>query len=243
MSIQLHGVTKRYGRMIAVQPLDLKIEGEICGLIGNNGAGKSTLMKMITGLLQPDAGRVEIFGIDLKKEPEEAKRQIGYLPESPMLYPRLTPEELLTYIAEIKNVPSPASEIERWLGTFGLLEKRGALLRDLSFGMKKKVALSTAFIGSPRLLILDEPFNGLDVATMERLAEMIVEFNRQGATVLISSHLMEYVDRLCSRVLILKKGVVVREGTPSVLKEEAEAGSFHQAFLYFTKEGSPEGKN
>lgn len=236
MSIQLQGVTKRYGRNIAVQPLDLKIDGEICGLIGNNGAGKSTLMKMITGLLHPDAGRVQIHGLDLKKEPEEAKRQIGYLPESPMLYPRLTPEELLTYIAEIKNVPSPAAEIDRWLTTFGLTEKRGALLRDLSFGMKKKIALSTAFIGSPRLLILDEPFNGLDVATMERLAEMIVEFHRNGATVLISSHLMEYVDRLCQRVLILKKGVVVREGTPEALKEEARASSFHQAFIYFTKE-------
>lgn len=243
MSIQLQGVTKRYGRIVAVHPLDLKIDGEICGLIGNNGAGKSTLMKMITGLLHPDAGRVEINGIDLKKDPEEAKRQIGYLPESPMLYPRLTPEELLTYIAEIKNVPSPVAEIDRWLATFGLGEKRGALLRDLSFGMKKKVALSTAFIGSPRLLILDEPFNGLDVATMERLAEMIVEFNRNGATVLISSHLMEYVDRLCRRVLILKKGAVVREGTPEALKEEAKASSFHQAFLYFTSDGNPETKN
>ncbi len=237
MSIQLHGVTKRYGRIVAVQPLDLKIEGEICGLIGNNGAGKSTLMKMITGLLHPDAGRVEINGIDLSKEPEEAKRQIGYLPESPMLYLRLTPEELLTYIAEVKGVSSPEAEVDRWLTHFGLTEKRGALLRDLSFGMKKKVALSTAFIGSPRLLILDEPFNGLDVATMEKLAEMIVGFNRDGATILISSHLMEYVDRLCRRVLILKKGVVVREGTPAALKEEARTASFHQAFLYFTKEG------
>lgn len=236
MSIHLHAVTKRFGRIVAVQPLDLKIDGEICGLVGNNGAGKSTLMKMITGLLHPDAGRVEVNGIDLRKEPEEAKRRIGYLPESPMLYPRLTPEELLTYVAEIKAVPSPSTEVERWLTLFGLTEKRGALLRDLSFGMKKKVALSTAFIGSPRLLILDEPFNGLDVATMERLAEMIVGFHQNGATVLISSHLMEYVDRLCRRVLILKKGSVVREGTPAALKDEAKAPSFHQAFLFFTKE-------
>lgn len=236
MSIQLQGVTKRYDTIVAVQPLDLKIDGEICGLVGNNGAGKSTLMKMITGLLHPDAGKVVINGIDLEKEPEEAKRQIGYLPESPMLYPRLTPEELLTYIAEVKGVPSPTAEVHRWLDVFGLIEKRGALLRDLSFGMKKKVALSTALIGSPRLLILDEPFNGLDVATMERLAEMIVGFNQNGATVLISSHLMEYVDRLCRRVLILKKGKVVREGTPEELRGEAKASSFHQAFLYYTRD-------
>ncbi|MBI3802666.1 MAG: ABC transporter ATP-binding protein [Nitrospirae bacterium] len=236
MSIQLHGITKRYGNMVALQPIDLKIDGEICGLIGNNGAGKSTLMKIITGLLQPDAGKLEINGINPKQEPEEAKRQIGYLPESPMLYPRLTPEELLTYIAEVKKVPSPAAEVDRWLTTFGLLEKRRALVRDLSFGMKKKVALSTAFIGAPRLLILDEPFNGLDVATMERLAEMIVTFNQNGATILLSSHLMEYVDRLCRRVLILKRGGVVGEGSPEALKQEAKAASFHQAFLYFTRE-------
>ncbi|MFY9269217.1 MAG: ABC transporter ATP-binding protein [Candidatus Manganitrophaceae bacterium] len=239
MSIILRGVTKRYGPVVALRPLDLKIDGEIVGLVGNNGAGKSTLMKMIVGLLPPDAGTVEVNGIDLKKEPEEAKRQIGYLPESPMLYPRLTPEEILTYIAEIKGVPSPAAEVERWLSTFELTGKRRALLRDLSFGMKKKVALSTAFIGSPRLLLLDEPFNGLDVAAMERLSERIVEFNRNGTTVLLSSHLMEYIDRLCPRVLILKRGEVVREGPPAALKEEAVAASFHQAFLYFTKEKEP----
>lgn len=236
MSIQLHGVTKRYDQIVALQPIDLKIDGEICGLVGNNGAGKSTLMKIITGLLQPDAGKLEINGVDPKRHAEEAKRQIGYLPESPMLYPRLTPEELLTYIAEVKKVPSPAAEVDRWLATFGLTEKRRALVRDLSFGMKKKVALSTAFLGAPKLLILDEPFNGLDVATMERLAEMIVTFHQNGATVLLSSHLMEYVDRLCRRVLILKRGAVVGEGSPETLKQEARAASFHQAFLYFTRD-------
>lgn len=234
IALQLDQVTKRYGKIVALQPLDLKVNDEICGVIGNNGAGKSTLMKMVVGLLPPDRGGILIGGIDVKQSPEEAKRRIGYLPESPALYPRLTPEELLNYVAEIKGVPSPAEEISYWLGTFELIEKRKTLLRDLSFGMKKKVALSVAFLGAPELLVLDEPFNGLDVATMERLAEIILDRQRAGATVLLSSHLMEYVDRLCRRVLLLRQGRVVREGSPDALKQEAKTTSFHQAFLYLT---------
>jgi ABC-2 type transport system ATP-binding protein len=236
MSIHLLGVTKKYGAMTALHPLDLKVNGEICGLVGNNGAGKSTLMKIITGLLPPDDGKVEVAGIDIRKESEEAKRRIGYLPESPLLYPRLTAEEMLTYIAEVKAVPDAAKEVRHWLETFELTEKRAALLSDLSFGMRKKVALSAAFLGKPPVLILDEPFNGLDVATMERLAGIITGFYQSGATILISSHLMEYVDRLCHRVLILKKGRVVGEGTPQELKKKAGSVSFHDTFLYFTGE-------
>jgi ABC-2 type transport system ATP-binding protein len=240
MSIHLLGVTKRYGNVTALHPLDLKVNGEIYGLIGNNGAGKSTLMKIITGLLPPDAGKVEVSGIDIRKEPEEAKRRVGYLPESPLLYPRLTAEEMLTYIAEVKGVASPSEEVRHWLATFDLTEKKGALLSDLSFGMRKKVALSAAFLGKPPVLILDEPFNGLDVATMERLAGIITDFHRAGATVLLSSHLMEYVDRLCHRILILKKGSVVGEGTPQALKQKARSASFHDTFLYFTRETAGE---
>ena len=240
MSIHLLGVTKQYGEVTALHPLDLKVEGEICGLIGNNGAGKSTLMKIITGLLPPDGGKAEVGGVDIGKEPEEAKRRIGYLPESPLLYPRLTAQEMLTYIAEIKGVVDAAKEVRHWLATFELTEKKKALVSDLSFGMRKKVALSAALLGKPPVLILDEPFNGLDVATMERLAGIITGFHRAGSTILISSHLMEYVDRLCQRVLILKKGRVVGEGTPAGLKRKAGSASFHDTFLYFTREPEEE---
>lgn len=236
MSIHLSGVAKRYGKTTALHPLDLKVSGEIFGLVGNNGAGKSTLMKIITGLLPPDEGNAEVAGIDIRKEPEEAKRRIGYLPESPLLYPKLTAEEMLTYIAEVKGVASPPEEVRHWLETFELTEKKGALLSDLSFGMRKKVALSAAFLGKPPVLILDEPFNGLDVATMERLAGIISGFYRAGATVLMSSHLMEYVDRLCHRVLILKKGMTVAEGTPQELKQKTGSTSFHDTFLFFARD-------
>jgi len=237
MRLSIEKVAKRYGETVALHPLSLEVDREIFGVIGNNGAGKSTLMKMIVGLLTTGKGKILLGGENVREFPEKVKQQIGYLPESPLLYPRLTPEELLYFIGEIKGVPHFQDEVAFWLETFALTEKRNALLNDLSFGMKKKIALSAAFLGSPPLLILDEPFNGLDVATMEALSEMIVKRHEAGATILMSSHLMSYIDRLCQRVVILKKGKVVTEGTPGDLKKEANQSDFHETFLYFMKQG------
>jgi len=237
MLLSLSNLSKRYGGMTALHPFSLEAEGEIVGIIGNNGAGKSTLMKMIVGLLPPPRkARVLLGGQNIREAPEASKRQIGYLPESPMLYPRLTPEELLHYIGEIKDVKNLSDEVAFWLKTFGLTEKRHALLNGLSFGMKKKMALSAAFLGNPPLLVLDEPFNGLDVATMERLSEIIKQRHQEGATILISSHLMAYIDRLCHRVIILNQGKVVSEGSPEGLKTSLGKTSFHDVFLHFTRQ-------
>jgi len=238
MRLSISNVTKRYGELTALHPFSMDSEGEICGLIGNNGAGKSTLMKMIVGLIAPGKGKILLGDLDVKKTPEAIKRHIGYLPESPLLYPRLTPEELLIYVAEIKGTTNPKEEIAHWLKTFGLTEKRNALLNDLSFGMKKKIAISSALIGNPELLILDEPFNGLDVATMESLSEIILARQAAGATIILSSHLMTYIDRLCQRVIILKQGKVVGEGPPKDLKKQANQSTFHDTFLHFTKMAS-----
>lgn len=235
MMLSLSNLSKRYGKITALHPFTMKAEGEIIGIIGNNGAGKSTLMKMIVGLLPPGKGEVLLDGENVREAPEASKRRIGYLPESPLLYPRLTPEELLTYVGEIKEAKNISDEVAYWLETFGLAEKRHALLNDLSFGMKKKMALSAAFLGSPPLLILDEPFNGLDVATMECLSDIITQRHREGVTILISSHLMAYIDRLCHRVIVLKQGKVICEGTPAGLKKEVGKDSFHEVFLHVTK--------
>ncbi len=238
MRLSISNVTKRYGDLTALHPFSMDSEGEICGLIGNNGAGKSTLLKMIVGLIFPGKGKIALGDLDVKKMPETVKRHIGYLPESPLLYPRLTPEELLFYVAEIKGIQKAKDEIAYWLEIFGLSEKRNALLNDLSFGMKKKIAIASALIGRPALLILDEPFNGLDVATMESLSEIILKRRADGATIVLSSHLMTYIDRLCERVFILKEGQLVAEGTPKALKTRANQTSFHETFLYFTKVSS-----
>jgi len=235
VQLSLSNLSKRYGKVTALHPFNLKAEGEIIGIIGNNGAGKSTLMKMIVGLLPPPRKAMVLLGGQNPREaPETYKRQVGYLPESPMLYPRLTPEELLNYVGEVKGVQRLSEEVEHWLVTFGLSEKRHALLSGLSFGMKKKMALSAAFLGDPPLLVLDEPFNGLDVATMERLSEILLKRHERGATILISSHLMAYIERLCQRVVILKQGRVVSEGKPEALKKALAVETFHDVFLHFT---------
>lgn len=233
MLLTVSNASKRYGDFIALHPIQLEVEGEIFGVIGNNGAGKSTLLKMIVGLLASGKGKIHLGDLSVMESPEAVKGLIGYLPESPLLYPKLTPEELLRYVAEIRGIGDASDEIEHWLDFFGLSEKRNALLGDLSFGMKKKISISSAFLGSPPLLILDEPFNGLDVATMEGLSEMIIARHKAGATVLISSHLMHYIDRLCHRVVILKKGKVVGEGRPKDLKKETLKDDFHQCFLHY----------
>ncbi|MFQ5589082.1 MAG: ABC transporter ATP-binding protein [Nitrospiria bacterium] len=236
MRLSISNVTKCYGDLVALHPFSMELEGEIYGLIGNNGAGKSTLMKMIAGLIAPGKGKILLGDINAKEAPEAVKQHIGYLPESPLLYPRLTPEEFLRYVAEIRGITAPDDEIEQWLRVFGLSGKRNAFLNDLSYGMKKKIAISAAMIGSPPLLILDEPFNGLDVATMEALSEMIVQCHKNGATVVISSHLMAYIDRLCHEVVILKKGRVVTKGRPEDLKKETRQETFHHTFLHYTRD-------
>ncbi len=233
MLLSIKDASKRYGEFVALHPIQLEVEGEIFGIIGNNGAGKSTLLKMIVGLLASGKGKIRLGELSVRESPEAVKALIGYLPESPLLYPKLTPEELLYYIAEVRGLKNVSDEIEHWLNFFGLAEKRNALLADLSFGMKKKISISAAFLGSPPLLVLDEPFNGLDVATMEGLSEMIVARHQAGTTILISSHLMNYIDRLCHRVVILKKGKVVGAGRPKDLKKETGLEDFHQCFLKY----------
>ncbi|MFQ5598008.1 MAG: ABC transporter ATP-binding protein [Nitrospiria bacterium] len=233
MLLTISKASKKYGQTLALHPIDLQVQGEILGVIGNNGAGKSTLMKMIVGLLYSEKGKILVGGEDVRRSPETVKQRIGYLPESPLIYPKLTPEEFLSFVAEIRKIQGASEEIDFWLDTFGLQEKRNALLNDLSFGMKKKIAISAALLGHPPLLILDEPFNGLDVATMETLSDILLKRHAEGTTILISSHLMTYIDRLCHRVVILKKGKVVSEGSPAALKKTADRNTFHDTFLYF----------
>ncbi len=236
MRLSISSVSKKYGDLIALHPFTMELEGKIYGLIGNNGAGKSTLMKMIVGLIPPGKGKIMLGDLNAKETPEAVKKYIGYLPESPLLYPRLTPEEFLTYVSDIKGMTEQKDEIEHWLDYFGLASKRNAFLNDLSYGMKKKVAISAALIGKPALLVLDEPFNGLDVATMEALSGIITRRHAEGVTIILSSHLMAYIERLCHETVILKKGKVAAQGPPEELKKEAEKSTFHDVFLHYTQD-------
>ena len=236
MSVSLEGVRKKYGDVLAIQELSLSVKGEIFGLLGNNGAGKSTMLKMMSGILPPDKGIVRINGYDIWKNPMDAKRSLGFLPEDLRLYPRLTPREILEFVASVKGL-SDFSQIDQDLESFRMEEKQHLLFRDLSLGMKKKVGIIAALLGHPKVVLMDEPLNGLDVEGMEHLSDRLKAEVQQGATVILSSHNLEFVNRICQRVAILVGGIIKVEGNPDELKQKSigKQGSFHDCFLYYNR--------
>lgn len=235
-ALQLHEVTKRYGRVVAAERISLTIDREIFGLLGANGAGKSTLLKAILGLIKTDAGQIHVCGYHTRHQPIEAKKRIGYLPEELHLYDRLTGWEFLNFIAGLKGL-NHNDQIEQELDYFGLHDKRHLLIEEYSLGMKKKVGLIAAMMGAPPLILLDEPLNGLDAESMRLLRLRIEELHRRGSTFVISSHVMGFVERLCHRVAVLKRGQLVIEGTPHHLRSVAGMNHepFEDVFLHFAR--------
>lgn len=229
------GLVKRYHETPAVNQVSFSVAGgEIFGLLGANGAGKSTLLKCSLGLLRPTAGKVLVDGHDSAREPLEVRRLIGYLPEELHLYERLTGWEFLELVCGLKKVPCDA-EVEENFRYFGLFDRRDELIGDYSLGMRKKIGILAALVGRPRLLLLDEPLNGLDAESMRRLRLHLEERAREGAAVVLSSHVMGFVERVCERVVILKKGVVEAAGTPAELRARAAMSdqAFDDVFLHF----------
>lgn len=213
----VEGVTKRYGKLVAVNDVSLSVgAGEIYGLAGANGAGKSTLIRMLAGITAPDAGRLVVCGEDLKRRAPSAKRHIGYLPEELFLYERLTGEEFMHLVAGLKETGSETilSELE----FFELGAVAGKWVGSYSLGMRKKLGLAAAMLGAPDALILDEPLNGLDVEMMRKLRLRIEQERERGRAILVSSHVMSFVERVCDRVGIMRQGRLVAEGTPDQLR-------------------------
>ena len=229
-------LVKRYHEDVAaVNDVSLAVDGgEIFGLLGANGAGKSTLLKCALGLVQPTAGAVHVDGLDVRREPLEARRRIGYLPEELRLYDRLTGWEYLEFVCGLKQVECDGA-VEEDFRYFGLLDRRHELIGEYSLGMRKKVGILAALVGSPRLLLLDEPLNGLDAESMRRLRLRIEERAEAGVAVVLSSHVMGFVERVCGRVAILKKGALVAAGAPAALRSEAgmPEEAFDDVFLHF----------
>ena len=218
--VAVEGVVKRYGALVAVDDVGFTAGPEILGVLGSNGAGKSTLLKMIVGLLRPDAGAIRIAGRDVRLEQAEARRIVGYLPEDLELYERLTGREFLRFVAGIKGLVPDDAAIEAELDTFGILDKADHLIKEYSLGMKKKTGLLAALAGDPRVLVLDEPLNALDAHSMRLVERRLEAFRAAGGAVLLSSHVMAFVERVCSRVIVLRAGRVVAEGAPGRLREE-----------------------
>lgn len=216
LAVGIRGLTKRFGATVAVRDLHLRIpQGAFFGLLGPNGAGKTTTLRMATGLLRPDAGRVWVDGVDVWQDPIAAKRRVGVLAEDPVLFERLTGRELLTYVGLLRGidpdvVDARATEL---LAVTGLVDAAGTLVVDYSQGMRKKIGLAAALLHGPRLLLLDEPFESVDPVSARTLRSLLDRHRANGGTVVFSSHVMELVERLCDHVAIVHDGRAVVQGT------------------------------
>ncbi|HEV2471774.1 MAG TPA: ABC transporter ATP-binding protein [Chthonomonadales bacterium] len=227
-SILASGLTKWFGTRQAVDGVNLNVrEGELFGFLGPNGAGKSTTIRMLCGLTRPDAGEVRIAGYDLAASPLDVKRSIGVLPEETSLYERLTGQEFITfsgrmYGLDTKEVHTRCADL---LDLLELTPDKDKLIVDYSMGMKKKTAFAAALIHRPRVLFLDEPFNGIDPISVRAIRNVMRGLTERGTTIFLSSHVMEVVERLCTRVAIINHGRIVAEGNIAQLRLMAQAGS------------------
>jgi ABC-2 type transport system ATP-binding protein len=217
-AVELAGVTKTFGSHVAVDNLDLVVPpGTTYGFIGPNGSGKTTTIRMILRILYPDRGRVTVLGTDAGRA---ANDRIGYLPEERGLYKKMKVRALLCYFAELKGVRDARPDVDRWLERLGLSAWAGQRVEALSKGMAQKVQFIGAVIARPELVILDEPFSGLDPVNMESLKDAILDLRRQGATVIFSTHDMKVAEQLCDTVFMIYKGRKVLDGPPEALQAQ-----------------------
>jgi len=235
------GLSKEFGDTVAVDDISLNVgAGVFYGIVGPNGAGKTTTLSMITGLLRPDAGNVTVNGVDVWASPEVAKRSIGVLPDRLRIFDRLTGSQLLYYSGVLRGLG--ASEVRKRsadLATaFGLDDVMGRLVSDYSSGMLKKVALAAAMIHSPRLLVLDEPFESVDPVSASTVTRILKQYVNAGGTVLLSSHRMELVQRVCSHVAVIVEGRLLADGT---VDEVRDGMSLEDRFVELTGKNSDGG--
>lgn len=226
IAIETEGLGRRFGALEAVRDVNLRVEaGQFYGFLGPNGAGKSTIIKMLTGLLQPSAGRIRVLGLDLVQNLCEVKRLIGVVPEGMALFDRLTGPEFLNFAARMYGVDrDTAAERSRELIEFmDLADRPKTLIVDYSHGMKKKLALAAAVIHGPKVLFLDEPFEGVDAIAAGALKAMLHRMTARGATIFLTSHVLEIVERLCTHLAIIHRGELLAQGSIEELRSGVEA--------------------
>jgi ABC-2 type transport system ATP-binding protein len=244
-AVRVRGLWKRFGEQVAVAGIDLDLPaGRFIGLVGPNGAGKTTTLSMITGLLRPDAGEVEVAGRDVWRDPVDVKSRIGVLPEGLRLFERLSGRELLTYLGQLRGLP--AAEVERrtdqLLDVLDLSAAQHKLVIDYSTGMRKKTGLAAALLHNPQVLFLDEPFEGVDPVSAQTIRGVLERYTASGATVVFSSHVMELVESLCDWVAVIAAGRIRAHGTLAQVR--GEAASLQSAFLELVgAQGNPDGQS
>jgi ABC-2 type transport system ATP-binding protein len=241
-AIELKGVAKRYNEILAVDNVDLTIKvGEIFGLLGPNGSGKSTTLKMLLGLVQPDSGSVIVLGTDVQKDPVAVKRLLGYVPESPRLYEFLTGIEYLDFVGDIYGIQTTEKKnrINEYLKALQLEGREGDMINGYSEGMKQKIALISAFLHRPKLLILDEPLNALDPRSARIVKDFLQELKTQGVTTIISTHVLEIAQALCDRIAILYQGKLLALGNMNELRQMSKLpdSGLEDIFLKLTGTG------
>jgi len=235
--IEVVNLTKRYDGVLAVDRISFTIaQGEIVGYLGPNGAGKSTTVKMLTGILRPTEGTIVIDGLDLWKNPLEVKRRIGYVPETGGVYESLTAYEYLQLVGRLYHLPEEVLDrrIEEFLRLFGLEAFMHERLSSYSKGMRQKVLISAALLHNPKVLFLDEPLTGLDAHSALLLKELLRRLAAEGKTIFYCSHILDVVERTCTRVIIIHKGRVVADGTVEQLKELTRQGTLEDIFKQLT---------
>ncbi len=220
-ALETHGLRKRFGALVAVDGIDLRVpRGSFYGFLGPNGAGKSTTIKCLTGLLRPTAGQFRILGLDPLADPVAVKRRIGVVPEDLALFERLSGAETLAFVGRVHGLDrgTLASRSAELLQLMDLGRSAGDMVADYSHGMRKKLALAVALLPAPRLLFLDEPFEGIDAIASRQIKELLARFVKSGGTVFLTSHILEIVERLCDHLGVIQRGKLVAQGPLSELR-------------------------
>ncbi len=241
--LSLRGVTKRYGRFTAVSGLDLDVlRGEIFGFLGPNGAGKTTTIRMVAGVLRPTEGTIVLGGDDLATSPEAAKARVGYIPDRPYVYEKLSGGEFLRFVGGLwgKDGDELEQRAERLLELFQLTPWRDELIESYSHGMRQKLLISSALIHHPELIVVDEPIVGLDPRSARILKDLLRAYVDGGGTVFLSTHTLEVAEALCDRIAILSEGRILALGTLDELRAHAHAGGAHLEEIFLKVTGGEE---
>ncbi len=241
--IKISNLSKSYGDFEALHELSLEIpSGELFCFLGPNGAGKTTTIKILTGLLRPSEGTASINGLDIRVNPIEVKQQIGYIPDMPYLYDRLTTTEFFQFTGELYGIPADRirSELAESFARFGLEEHHSALVKDLSHGLRQRLIYAATFLHKPSVMFIDEPFVGLDPYTIRLIKDLLRAHTRNGGTILLTTHILAIAEDIADRIGIIHHGNLAALGTLSELKDEyrqqnAEPGNLEDIFLHLTR--------
>ncbi len=239
--IKLINLTKVYGKLVAVNSINLEVEqGEVFGFLGPNGAGKTTTIKMMAGLLHPTSGSALIGGYDIQEEPVRAKSICGFIPDRPFLYEKLTATEFMRFVSELYDMKDAKKQISGLLDLFGLNEWADELVENFSHGMKQRLVMASALLHKPRVLVVDEPMVGLDPRGARLVKDIFKDIASRGTTVFMSTHTLEIVEQMCTRMAIINKGEIIAEGSVGDLGRMARLPDSHLEPIFLKLTGGDE---